>query len=257
MPRLLVVACLLLGGCTSGGIIQPPSQPEKQPENRVSVAPGRGNLSPYIVFGKTYHIMPSSLGYLEVGLASWYGKKFHGRPTSNGERFDMYGLSAAHKSLPLPTLVRVTNLDNGRRVTLRVNDRGPFHDDRLIDLSYQAAVALGFADKGLAPVVVEALDELNYPELVKGPVDHESFYLQVGAFSLPEGAERRVDQLLRFTDSTEFASVEVQILQSEIDESTQLHKVWLGPIATEAMRDSLAEVLEAQGFGTPLRVRID
>ncbi|MEX2326217.1 MAG: septal ring lytic transglycosylase RlpA family protein, partial [Pseudomonadales bacterium] len=89
--------------------------------------------------------MPSSLGYLEIGLASWYGKKFHGRLTSNGEKFDMHVTSAAHKALPLPTMVRVTNLDNGQKVVVRVNDRGPFHDDRVIDLSYEAAVQLGFA----------------------------------------------------------------------------------------------------------------
>lgn len=257
MRALLIVAVLALGGCATGGLVSMPKQPEKQPENRVSVAPGRGNLSPYIVFGKTYHIMPSSLGYLEVGLASWYGRKFHGRPTSNGERFDMHGLSAAHKALPLPTWVRVTNLDNGKRVTLRVNDRGPFHDERLIDLSYQAAVALGFADKGVAPVVVEALDELNYPELVKAPIDHESFYLQVGAFSQREGAELQVERVRNATSTTEFSAVEVQILESELDDARMLHKVWIGPIATEALRDSLAGVLENEGFPTPLRVRVD
>ncbi len=256
MRRFVLALCLALSGCASIERVSSP-RVEPQPENRVAVAPGRGNLSPYIVFGKTYHIMPSSMGYLEIGLASWYGRKFHGRPTSNGERFDMHALSAAHKSLPLPTMVRVTNLDNGRSITLRVNDRGPFHDERLIDLSYQAAVALGFADKGLAPVVVEALDELNYPELVKVPVHHESFYLQVGAFSQAEGAQRVQEEVRRVTAFTEFDEIDVQILQSEIDESTLLHKVWVGPIPTEDERDRLASALEGHGLGVPLRVRVD
>lgn len=245
---------MVLAGCATPVVER---QPEPQPAHRELVAPGRGNLSPYIVFGKTYHVMPSSLGYLEVGLASWYGKKFHGRLTSNGEQFDMYQLTAAHKSLPLPTWVRVTNLDNGRKVTLRVNDRGPFHDDRLIDLSYQAAIALGFADKGLAPVVVEALDERNYPEMVSQPVDHESFYLQVGAYSRRDGAERRRAQIRRVTDGTAFADVDVRILQSEVDDETMLHKVWLGPMATAERRDRLADIIESKGLGMPYRVSVE
>ncbi|MEX0941192.1 MAG: septal ring lytic transglycosylase RlpA family protein [Pseudomonadales bacterium] len=201
--------------------------------------------------------MPSSLGYLEIGLASWYGKKFHGRLTSNGEKFDMHAISAAHKALPLPTIVRVTNLDNGQKVVVRVNDRGPFHDDRVIDLSYEAAVQLGFADKGVAPVVVEALDELNYPDLVQGPVEHESFYLQVGAFSRLEGAKALQADLKGVIEFTEFRDVDVRILQSELDQEIILHKVWLGPIKTEAERDELATLVEASELGIPLRVKVE
>ncbi len=259
MKALICFLLLALTGCTMEVVRLPaPSPaPEPQPENRESVAPGRGNLSPYIVFGKTYHVQPSSLGYLEIGLASWYGRKFHGRLTSNGERFDMHSLSAAHKSLPLPTVVRVTNLDNGRRVVLRVNDRGPFHDERLIDLSYAAAVELGFSDKGLAPVVVEALDEVNYPELVRGPVSHESFYLQVGAFSGQAGAERLQQELQNVMALTEFAHVNTRILQSEPSPDEILHKVWIGPLADESIRDALAEFVEVSGLGKPLRVRVE
>lgn len=201
--------------------------------------------------------MPTSLGYLEIGLASWYGRKFHGRLTSNGEKFDMHAVSAAHKALPLPTFVRVTNLDNGQKVIVRVNDRGPFHDDRVIDLSYEAAVKLGFADKGVAPVVVEALDELNYPDLVKGPVEHESFYLQAGAYSRLEGAETMRADLERVIEFTEFKDVDVRILQSELDEEVILHKVWLGPIDSETERDALAMLVEASELGMPLRVKVD
>ena len=114
-----------------------------------------GNFSPYVVLGQTYEVLNQADDYAEEGLASWYGTKFHGRATSNGEAFDMYTLSAAHKTLPIPSYVRVTNLSNGLATVLRVNDRGPFHDDRLIDLSYAAAVKLGFDLNGTAPVRVE------------------------------------------------------------------------------------------------------
>ncbi len=117
-----------------------------------------GNISPYTVLGSTYSVLPESDGFVEEGLASWYGSKFHGRLTSNGERFDMYALSAAHKHLPIPTYVEVTNLNNGRSIILRVNDRGPFYGDRVLDLSWAAAAKLGFAEQGTAPVRIVALD---------------------------------------------------------------------------------------------------
>ena len=117
-----------------------------------------GNKSTYEVWGKKYNVMPSSKGFRQRGLASWYGKKFHGHLTSNGETYDMYAMTAAHKNLPLPTYVRVTNLDNGKLVIVRVNDRGPFHGDRVIDLSYAAASKLGYHKKGVAQVLIEAID---------------------------------------------------------------------------------------------------
>lgn len=255
MTRSLSLVLILIAGCATQPDTSSP-EPLVQPPDTGGI-PGRGNRSPYIVFGKTYEVMPSSLGYLEIGLASWYGRKFHGRATSSGEKFNMHAVSAAHKALPLPTFVRVTNLDNGQKVIVRVNDRGPFHDDRIIDLSYEAAVKLGFADKGVAPVVVEALDELNYPDLVKGPVEHESFYLQVGAYSRLEGAEIMRANIERVIEFTEFQDVDVRILQSELDEEIILHKVWLGPIASETERDALATLVEASELGMPLRVKVD
>ena len=107
-----------------------------------------GNKSPYEVFGKRYTVMPSADGYTEEGVASWYGMKFQGRRTSNGEIFDVYKATAAHKSLPLPSYLRVTNLENNASLIVRVNDRGPFVGDRLIDVSYGVAVKLGFAEQG-------------------------------------------------------------------------------------------------------------
>lgn len=116
-----------------------------------------GNRSPYVVLGKSYKVLDSHDDYVETGTASYYGQKFHGRRTSNLEVYDMYAFTAAHKSLPLPSFARVTNLDNGKAVTVRVNDRGPFHDDRVIDLSYAAAVKLGITQRGTGRVEVRAL----------------------------------------------------------------------------------------------------
>ena len=117
-----------------------------------------GNPETYVIEGVTYRVMDTSDGYREEGIASWYGGYFHGRRTSSGDVYDMYLMTAAHKSLPLPTYVRVTNLANGRSVVLRVNDRGPFVEDRIIDLSFAVATKLGMAEQGTAEVEVVALD---------------------------------------------------------------------------------------------------
>lgn len=247
--------CILIAGCASQPQVLPPSVLAARTGS--SEAGPEGNRSPYEVMGKTYTVLPSSLGYLEVGIASWYGRKFQGRFTSDGEVFDMYGMTAAHRSLPLPTMVRITNLDNGRKATVRVNDRGPFHPDRLIDVSWETARRLGFANKGTAPVVVEALDSINYPDLANRPVDHEAFYLQVGAFSRLRGAQARLKDIQHVIASTEFSDVSVRILQSELDKDTILHKVWLGPIKTASERDRLAQLVQASNLGRPLEVKIE
>ncbi|WP_111414208.1 septal ring lytic transglycosylase RlpA family protein [Billgrantia lactosivorans] len=121
-----------------------------------------GNRPVYEVWGKTYRVLPDARGYARQGTASWYGEKFHGYATSNGEIYDMYKMSAAHRSLPLPTYARVTSLDNGRSVIVRVNDRGPFHNDREIDLSYAAAARLDILDRGTGRVKVEAIDPVAW-----------------------------------------------------------------------------------------------
>jgi rare lipoprotein A len=141
-----------------GGPMQPfdaSNVPDAVPEN----APRSkyGNPSSYEVFGRRYHVMRDARGYQERGVASWYGTKFHGARTSSGERYDMYSMTAAHKTLPLPTWVRVTNLENHRSVVVKVNDRGPFHQNRIIDLSYSAALKLGIVGKGTGLVEVRAL----------------------------------------------------------------------------------------------------
>lgn len=165
----LLIFALLIVGCSSkqtreyklkhdvdpGGQFDvsgvPPVQPKWEPLSR------QGNASSYVVRGQRYSVLGSDAEYNEQGVSSWYGLKFHGELTSNGEVYDMYSFSAAHKTLPLPSYVRVTNLDNQEAMVVRVNDRGPFHSDRIIDLSYAAAIKLGFKDKGTARVKVERL----------------------------------------------------------------------------------------------------
>ncbi|RYE70733.1 MAG: septal ring lytic transglycosylase RlpA family protein, partial [Oxalobacteraceae bacterium] len=156
------------GDYTSGGLYAPgvaDTTPDYVPDVDciaeplvTSEAPSRvGNRSPYSVLGKQYVVMQKVDGYVEQGTASYYGNKFHGRRTSNQEVYDMYAFTAAHKTLPLPSFARVTNLDNGKSVVVRVNDRGPFHDGRVIDLSYAAAVKLGITQRGTGHVEVRAL----------------------------------------------------------------------------------------------------
>mgnify|MGYP002883717183 CR=1 FL=1 len=206
--------------------------------------------SQYEVLGKIYDTMDSSFGYIEIGIASWYGRKFHGRLTAMGEVYDMYSMTAAHKALPLPTMVRVTNLDNGRSIVLRVNDRGPFHDERLIDLSYGGAQALGFENQGTAPVVVEAIDEINYPEFNERD-SRQSYYLQAGAFSRLEGAEIQMKKVREALPP----ELGVRILLSENAESF-LHKVWIGPMTSTAEERLISERIEDRNLGKPVRVII-
>ena len=136
----------------------PEPVPKAEPRSRY------GNKDSYEVLGKRYRVLPDARGYVERGIASWYGNKFHGFMTSSFETYDMYAFSAAHKTLPLPSYARVTNLDNGKSVVVRVNDRGPFHDDRIIDLSYAAAVKIGVWPKGTARVEVRAIDPAHPDE---------------------------------------------------------------------------------------------
>lgn len=261
---LFLIALTLLSACQSEFILvgspelksqnhTPHSQKPHSVKQQNHKPHTRGNKSPYVVFGKTYEVMPDSLGYREIGIASWYGKKFHGRLTSNGEVYDMYQLSAAHKSLPIPTQVKVTNLDNGKSVIVRVNDRGPFHDDRVIDLSYQTALALGFVNEGTAPVVVEAVDELNFPNR-EPESDPEHFYLQVGAFSKLTGAKKQVKEIKSLLAERQFQALDVNILANESD-SHVLHRVWLGPISSESTRDQVIMLVQLAKLGNAIPVK--
>jgi len=147
-----------------------------------------GTGKPYTVMGQTYYPLQSAEGYEEVGIASWYGPDFHGKRTANGEIYDMYQMTAAHRILPMNTRLLVTNLDNGRRAEVRVNDRGPFVGNRVIDLSYSAARALGVVGPGTARVHLRAL---GGPVYFQGP-----FYVQYGAFTVRDNAYRLRDRLM-------------------------------------------------------------
>jgi len=245
----ILILLMLISACQSEFVLE--SVPELKPQSNAPFT--RGNRSPYVVFGKTYEVMPDSLGYREIGIASWYGKKFHGRLTSNGEVYDMYEISAAHKSLPLPTKVKVTNLDNGKSIVIRVNDRGPFHDDRVIDLSYQAAMALGFVERGTAPVVVEAIDELNFPNR-EPESDPEHYYLQIGAFSKLLGAKKQVAEIKSLLTNRQLPILEVNILANETESQT-LHRVWLGPIISESTRDQVIVLVQQARLGDAIPIK--
>ncbi len=150
---------------------------------------GSGQAKPYTVRGKTYYPLVSGDGFVEEGVASWYGRDFHGKTTANGERYDMYAMTAAHKLLPFNTEVKVTNLQNGRSIVVRINDRGPFVSDRIIDLTHTGATKIGMIGPGTARVRVESVGAV--PNIKNGDI-LGTFYVQVGAFSRKDNAERLV-----------------------------------------------------------------
>jgi len=203
----------------------------------------------YEVFGKVYETMSSSEGYLEIGVASWYGKKFHGNLTASGEIYDMSLMTAAHKALPLPTLVKVTNLENGKKALVKVNDRGPFHDDRLIDLSYAAALELGFLENGLTTVVVEALEKKKLVNTDRLKDDQEKDYIQVGAFETETAARKLSNKLSSLLSDTIFVRVIPPL------ENPDLHKVWVGPLTEEKQKLYVLKILSDKGFEGPLYIK--
>lgn len=218
-----------------------------------------GNKSPYTVNGKTYRVMQSEQGYSERGFASWYGEKFHGHKTSNGETYDMFQLSAAHKSMPIPGFLRVTNLENNRSIVVRVNDRGPFHSERIIDLSFAAAYMLGFDNKGTAMVEVEAVvptiaaNRENSPPpspVLLAPQPAGGTILQVGAFSDFQAAQQLSMQLQKMTSRPVFIrSVEVG------EERELIHRVRVGPIPSVDEIGRITDSVVAADLGRPYTVR--
>ena len=209
-----------------GGLPDP--VPRAEPPSRY------GNPPSYEVKGTTYYPVKSSAGYRAEGIASWYGTKFHGRRTSSGETYDMFKLTAAHRTLPIPTYVRVTNLENGRETVVRVNDRGPFHDDRVLDLSYAAAVKLGFSVQGTARVLLEALD------------GGEKLYLQAGVFRGKARAERLGRNL------TDLTGERAEVVRRPRD---TLYRVLIGPLAGEGRARQLQSLIVAANHAKPLILR--
>ncbi|MCH6582447.1 MAG: septal ring lytic transglycosylase RlpA family protein [Gammaproteobacteria bacterium] len=202
---------------------------------------------PYIVHGKTYYPLKDANGYKERGIASWYGKKFHGRRTSSGEPYDMYAMTAAHKTLPLPSYVRVQNLKNGRLVIVRLNDRGPFVDNRVIDLSFSAATKLGIvgAGTGIVEVAVVAAATTELPDPAPAPTAQihvpPRLYLQVGAFTSRENAANLQSRLRT-------AQLGPIFITSKFQGNVRMFRVRVGPLASVAESDRLVQRAMAYGI---------
>jgi rare lipoprotein A len=224
----------------------PDATPKDEPKSRY------GNPDSYVVFGKRYHTLSNSRGYTARGIASWYGSKFHGQRTSSGEPYDMYAMSAAHKTLPLPTYARVTNLKNNRSIVVKINDRGPFHDNRLIDLSYTAAWKLGIISEGTGLVEVttlEAGETAPQKPRVAAPTRKTKrglpeLFLQVGAFGNSQNAQRLKQRLKE--------KLKTSVLIEDNDTpSNRVYRVQVGPIASVELADHLSQQLNQLGIKNP------
>jgi rare lipoprotein A len=253
----LALCLLVLAGC-AGAPLQAPPRPAAPAESRTAPPAGaaavpdavprpeprsaHGNPPFYDALGHRYYVLASADGYIERGVASWYGPSFHGGNTSSGEPYDMYGMTAAHKTLPLPTYARVTNLKNGRSIVVRINDRGPFVANRLIDLSYSAAVRLDMTREGTTLVEVRALtpgvpDSLTRSAQSPPP----TLYLQAGAFADARNAERLLARL-------QAAGLPGAFVALPAAGTRPLYRVRLGPVASVAQFDELSARLGALGI---------
>ena len=221
--------------------------PRSEPRSRY------GNPASYAVNGREYRVLASSSGYVERGIASWYGTKFHGGRTSSGETYDMYKMTAAHKTLPIPCYARVTNLENGRSVIVRVNDRGPFHDNRLIDLSYAAANRIGINGKGTGLVEVRAVSSADDTAPSVATVDTGTapsaaatprLFLQVGAFANRSNAEQLRSRL---TDNL----IRNSLVQEASRPEGPIYRVRIGPLSGVEQADALTLRITTLGLGTP------
>jgi rare lipoprotein A len=253
---LALVPFVAVAGCASlpGGGDSAPARPRDVSDipdavPRAEPRSTRGNPPVYEVMGRRYYVMDEADGYRERGMASWYGTKFHGRLTSSGEPYDMYAMTAAHKTLPLPSYVRVTHVGNGRSIVVRVNDRGPFVGDRIIDLSYAAAVRLGMHQQGTALVDVEVVGPgvttatagAAAPAVAAAAGESAPVWLQVGAFSEADNAARLEARL------TEHGIGDVVTLRERRRLRT-IYRVRIGPlVGVESVEAMLARV-RALGF---------
>lgn len=234
----LLSVVLGLSGCANG-----PSDDYSNTNHSEHLVPrdeplsSYGNPKHYVVAGKHYHVLKSAQNYNKVGIASWYGNKFHGHLTSSRERYDMFGMSAASRDLPLPTYVRVTNLDNGHSVVVRVNDRGPFKSNRLIDVSYSAAKKLGLVGPGTGKVRVTALN-VGQPKSLDSLAMRQ--VLQVGAFAERDNAHRYSHQITRLTQSP----VKVREIMAA---NKPVFRVEVGPFSDQESLDNTQKTLESHG----------
>lgn len=265
--RYVSLTTLLVLSLTACGPVRD-SAPTRVPVNidavanpvpRVEPRSRFGNPRSYKVLGKTYVLRNSRWGYRQRGIASWYGTKFHGQRTSSGEDYDMFAMTAAHKTLPIPCYARVTNLENGRSVIVRINDRGPFHPNRIIDLSYVAAAKLDMLKKGTAKVEVETINPaapVRHPKPVvvtREPdselADEESdsqqgtpnsrnrLYLQVAAYSQKSNAEKARARLIMLLGENII-----------IHPAHSIYKLWVGPLENVEDADRVSARLAKQGY---------
>ena len=258
--KLLVLAAglsLVLGGCSylaKKRYPRPEGRPEVRPRPPAAVRPSAPKpplLSgkSYVIKGRRYHLLASARGFIQEGQASWYGRDFHGRKTANGETYDMYALTAAHKTLPLGTWVKVTNLANFQEVTVRINDRGPFVQGRIIDLSHTGAKSIGMLDQGTAPVRIEALGTAERREIggrvetvLVQPRSYEEgrFTVQVGSFQDKDNAEVLAGRLRR-----EFGRVRIEAFDRG---DAVFHRVQVSERKTIGQAMALKARLERLGF---------
>lgn len=253
---LLALAVLLLAGCASSGSsggryaqrhdAYPATAPDVSSVQNATVTDEpyskQGNKD-YRLRGQSYSIIRHPIGFTQVGYASWYGTKFHGYHTANGETYDMYAMTAAHKRLPLPSFVRVTNLANGKQVVVRVNDRGPFHPGRIIDLSYAAAYKLDMLKSGTAKVRIEVVSAPE-KETVLAPIKAQRpIFVQV----IASRDRQRANALgSRYADLVHS--------RYQLSEQDGLYKVQLGPLKDELAAEHLIEKLKSLGIGKPFKV---
>jgi rare lipoprotein A len=250
MRNRLAVALLvvLLGGCTFGVPIGDRGQ---QPTaGAPATTPSQqGNPSSYVVFGKRYYVLDNSAGFVQRGVASWYGTKFHGRSTSSGETYNMHAMTAAHKTLPIPVYVHVKNLDNGRSAVVKVNDRGPFISGRIIDLSYAAAKKLGVDGPGTANVEISVLSQgeskpasvVRSIPLQENLDDDLPLFIQMGSFASQMNASNLVKNLL---DANEKAA-KISELQTE---AGLMYRVRVGPLFDIDEANAILSRLRDKGF---------
>lgn len=236
----------------------PPADIERIPDAEPRVEPlHRFANRPYVVFGKTYTPDTSGQPYQAEGIASWYGRKFHGQRTSSGEAYDMYGMTAAHPTLPIPSYVRVIGAQSGKSVIVRVNDRGPFHSDRLIDLSYSAAHKLGLIRSGSGRVRVESIDPANWTPATVAAVEPEKspraadetfgYWLQLGAFGMKSNAEQMLARV-----KTQVAELADRLRLVDGDGVTRLRA---GPYSSRAEADEAATLVRRMTDIAPMVIR--
>lgn len=247
----IITVLIMLQSCTFGVPIGDRTNFPRQGVVADTVKSGQGNPSSYVVFGERYYVLDSAEGFVQRGVASWYGTKFHGRTTSSGEIYNMHAMTAAHKTLPLPVYVHVKNLDNGRSVVVKVNDRGPFIYGRIIDLSYAAAKKLGVDGPGTANVEVSALGAepnatvrpvriIPLPDLAE---QDAPLFIQMGSFSSQDNANKLVQNLIDANEMT--ANV------SRLDTDGVLYyRVRVGPLYDIDEANAVIRRLMDKGFQT-------